>query len=82
MMQHGHNPKYLQKLGIIQRQLDEVQNTEKDHALTIIDGLCDVIRNGQQVGDFKRLITQLNIIETSHDHELATSAIKPALVTV
>ena len=54
-----------------------VSNTETDHALTIIDGLCDAIRNGQQVGDFTKLLKQLNIIETSHYHAKVTSKLQP-----
>ena len=77
MISQGQNPKYLQKLGIIQRQIDAAQNTQTDHALTLIDGLCDEIRNGQEVLEFTKLLKQLNIIETSHDHAQITQKIQP-----
>ena len=55
----GHNPKYLQKLGIIQQQIHQVSNTQKDHERAIIDGLCDAIRGGHTVPEFISLLKRL-----------------------
>ena len=43
----------------------------------MIDGLCDDIRNGQEVAEFTKLLKQINIIETSHDHAQITKKIQP-----
>ena len=45
-MKNGQNPRYLQKLGIIQQTVADVKQTKEDHSITIIDGLTDAIRNG------------------------------------
>ena len=66
---HPHNPRYLHKLGIIQQQLTQVQNTQTDHEKTIIDGLCDAISAGQSVPDFIALLRRLYQDELAHIHD-------------
>jgi ankyrin repeat protein len=71
MARAGQNPRYLQKLGIIQQQLNEVKPSRADHIATVIDGLSDAIRNGQPVEEFIKLYNQLCQDELLHDHKHA-----------
>ena len=81
---HSQTPKYLQKLGIIQQQISQAQNTQVDHEMTIIDGLCEAIRAGQSVPDFIALLKKLYQVELTHIHneqqtELAQSNREPSV---
>lgn len=68
-MRTGQNPRYLQKLGIIQQTLNEVKPSRADHSATIIEGLADAIRNGQPLEEFIKLYSQLCQDEILHDHK-------------
>lgn len=45
-----------------------MSNTQVDHEQTIIDGLCEAIRNGQSVPDFIQLLKRLYKDELKHIH--------------
>jgi len=75
MAKAGANPKYMAKLGIIQQQLAGAQHKEiDDHLMTVIDGLCDAIRQGQQVADFVKLYSELCRDEAIHRHSMTSVA--------
>lgn len=68
MVKSGQNPRYLQKLGIIQKTLNDVNPTRVDHSSTIIDGLADAIKTGQPVNEFIKLFNQICQDELLHKH--------------